>query len=120
MKTICLLVATALLSSCASILTRSYQTVHFQTTDPGAKVIVNDNMVGTTPCDVRIKKRISAPRVVIKKEGYDNKYLTMDQKIHPVVFLNILNGGVGVFIDALTGKVWKYEKSYLVDLDKSK
>ena len=120
MKYLFILTSIILFSSCATMFTRSYQTVHFQTTVPGAKVIVNDNLLGVTPCDIKIKKRMEAANVIIKLDGYDNKYITMGQKVSGVTFLNIFNLGIGVIVDVLTGKVWKFERSYNIDLDKGK
>lgn len=135
MKTIfacSLLSAMILLSSCASIVSKSTYPVSINSSPNGANVsITNANGAtvysGTTPSLTNLKaskKYMSGEKytVTITKEGYQDQTIYITSKIDGWYWGNILFGGlIGMLIvDPLTGAMYKLNTNSLnVSLDKS-
>jgi hypothetical protein len=99
------LLAAAFGSGCASLVSTSYQKITINSTPPGAKVKVDDQVV-TTPAIVRLERK-EKHTVFITKEGYQDADIRIGQDLNSWVFGNILCGGpIGVFIDAATGGMY--------------
>lgn len=110
-------VVTVSFSSCATIFSGSRQTVKIQSVPPGADIYVEGEKVGKTPADVELKRGFSPESVVLKKEGFENKEVSMHTTLNPVAIIN-LGSLLGWGIDAATGAMMKYEKKfYEVTLD---
>ncbi len=96
------LLAAALASGCASLVSTSTQKITINTTPPGASVKVDDQNI-TTPGVVRLERK-EKHTIFITKEGYQDTQVHIGQTFNNWVFGNILCGGpIGVFIDAATG-----------------
>lgn len=112
-------VTTALiLTSCASLFTKSKQEVTFKGV-PGTTVInpkkntiiaqVGDNGFATA----KVKKQLSSLNLVAKKDGFEPKDFKMGTKIQTPFWLNIIFGGIpGFAIDAATGKMMKFKDEF--------
>lgn len=106
-----LAVFTVSITSCATILSGSHQTVKVATYPPGADVYVEGENVGKTPTEITLKKGFHAENVVVKKEGFENKNVPLKTTLNPVAILNLF-GLIGWGIDAATGSMMKYDKKY--------
>lgn len=121
MKAIVLIAFTLMLSSCASILSRSNYVVHVRSLPSQANFkIVNQfgEVVesGTTP------RFVSLPAssgfftradylITVTATGYEDRSYNLRAKVDPMYFANILFGGFGLLgmlvIDPLTGAMYK-------------
>ena len=122
-----ILAVALVLSSCATILTGTTQRVTIDSTPPGADIIVDGRIMGTTPAKVRLDRELNAfiddgKDIRLELDGYvpDGYYLGTD--IEPVTILNVICP-VGFALDAVTGAVMKYDSDYynfrLLPLDES-
>lgn len=108
-----------LLSSCATLFTKSNQEITFKGV-PGTSVIdkkknkviaeVGSNGFATA----NVRKQLSSKRLEATKDGYRPREFTLNTKLEGWVFGNILFGGIpGLAIDAATGKMMKYSNTML-------
>ncbi len=81
------------ISGCSSVMSGTSQNVTVTSNVSGANVIVNGNSVGTTPVTARVKRE-SKMHYIVKKEGYEPYQATMETKMDPWFFGNIIIGGV--------------------------
>lgn len=110
--------STSALTSCATILTGTSDTITFNTTPEGAKVLESGIEKCTTPCTVKINRSLSEKTIELKKDGFQNKVIALDTKFNSVAILNLF-GILGWGIDAATGTIKKYDtKVYNIDLEK--
>ncbi|VDH03699.1 hypothetical protein [Bergeyella zoohelcum] len=115
-----IVLASTMLTSCATIFTGTSDTITFNSTPEGAKVFDKGIEKCTTPCSFKVTRSLSEKTVELRKEGYDSKVLELDQKFNAVSILN-LGGIIGWGIDAATGSLKKYDtKVYNVELEKKK
>jgi hypothetical protein len=90
--------------------------VTIDSTPPGADIIVDGRIMGTTPAKIRLDRELNAfiddgKDIRLEKDGYvpDGYYLGTD--IEPVTILNVLCP-IGFALDAVTGAVMKYDSDY--------
>ena len=114
------LTITFLMSSCATILTGTRDTIRFDSNPKGAIVYLDGLEVCKAPCSTSVKRSISEKFAEIKLDGYETRVITLDRKFNAVSIIN-LTGILGWVIDAATGALMKYDrKSYDIKLDKEK
>lgn len=114
------LTITFLMSSCATILTGTRDTIRFDSNPKGAIVYLYGLEVCKTPCSTSVKRSISEKFAEIKLDGYETRVITLDRKFNAVSIIN-LTGILGWVIDAATGALMKYDrKGYDIKLDKEK
>ena len=114
------LTITFLMSSCATILTGTRDTIRFDSNPKGAIVYLDGLEVCKTPCPTSVKRSISEKFAEIKLDGYETRVITLDRKFNAVSIIN-LTGILGWGIDAATGALMKYDrKGYDIKLDKEK
>ena len=114
------LTITFLMSSCATILTGTRDTIRFDSNPKGAIVYLDGLEVCKTPCSTLVKRSISEKFAEIKLDEYETRVITLDRKFNAVSIIN-LTGILGWGIDAATGALMKYDrKSYDIKLDKEK
>lgn len=113
-----LIILTALLfSSCATIFTGTKDTINFNSTPEGAKVMIDGMEVCKTPCTTQVKRSLSDKLAQIKLDGYETRVITLDRKFNTVSIIN-LGSLLGWGIDAATGSLMKYDrKGYDIDLE---
>jgi hypothetical protein len=114
--------ATVLLSSCASIVSKSEYPVAFTSSPSGAKVVVKKNGVdvyqGVTPSIVTLSAsngffKPARYQVEFTKKGATTQVIPLTSDLDGWYFGNILFGGpIGLLIvDPATGKMWKLPES---------
>ncbi|WPO81425.1 PEGA domain-containing protein [Chryseobacterium sp. JJR-5R] len=106
-------------TSCATILTGTKDSITFNSTPEGAKVIHKGIEKCTTPCTAEIPRSLSRQMVTLQREGFNNKEVKLTKTFNAVSLVNILLGGViGVGIDAATGSLTKYSpNAYKIELE---
>jgi len=108
-----------LMSSCATILTGTKDTISFNST-PSAVTIYKDGVEQCiTPCTLRVKRRLDDTDLEFKLEGYQTRLITLDKDFNIISILNLGNL-LGWGIDAISGAVMKYDrKTYDITLSKN-
>ena len=100
------------LSGCGTIFTGSSDIISFKSNPSDATVYINGVDRGQTPTDVKVKRKLGESYAVLKKTGYEDKTLVLEQELNGVCFLNLLNV-LAWAIDAATGSAMKYSvRSY--------
>jgi hypothetical protein len=124
-KTLFAVIVIAILSSCASIVSKSNWPVTIHSNPSGANVTITNKKgievyAGKTPATMKLKSGSGffgkeTYTVLLKMDGYDPKELTLSCKLNGWYFGNILFGGViGLLIvDPATGAMYKLEKDFL-------
>jgi hypothetical protein len=107
------------MTSCATILTGTQDSISFASNPEGAKVFHKGVEKCTTPCTTKIPRALGKQMVTFEKEGFNKKEIKLTKTFNAVTLLNILLGGaIGVGIDAATGSLTKYSpKTYTVELE---
>jgi len=121
-----------LLSSCATIVSKSTYPLSIESEPNNAKVSITDKsgkeiFLGNTPATVKLKAGSgfftrAEYQVKFSSPGCDDKVVPVTFKIDGWYFGNILFGGlIGMLIvDPATGAMWKIETDYLKEtLEKS-
>lgn len=104
--TLCFLTI-VLLSSCATIISGSRQTVKISSEPSYATVYINEIEVGKTPLEKSLKRN-QEYNVIIKLDGYQPYETLISKKFNAWYLGNILLGGViGLVIDPITGAMHK-------------
>ncbi|MCH5318775.1 MAG: hypothetical protein J1E38_03590 [Paramuribaculum sp.] len=107
--------AAMMLSSCATLFTKSKQDVTFQG-QPGTMIVdpkkntyvaqIGENGFATA----KLKKQLSAKKLEAQHEGYQTKEIQVPVRFTKTSLWNILFGGVpGFAIDVATGKIMHYK-----------
>ncbi len=92
-----------ILESCGTIFQGTKEQVNFDSGPGAAEVWVNGAMVGTTPCQVQLKRK-EEYTIEFKKKGYETKSYHISNSVGAGwVILDILGGLIPVVIDAATG-----------------
>jgi uncharacterized protein YceK len=106
----------AILSSCATVLTGTTQRVTIDSTPPGAKIIVDGYLMGTTPARVRLDRDFNAiiddgKDISLELEGFytDGYFLRAD--IEPTTILNVFCP-FGFALDVVSGAIMRYDSDY--------
>ncbi|AXY73906.1 hypothetical protein D3H65_07895 [Paraflavitalea soli] len=124
-KLLCLAIAIATLSSCASIVSKSNWPVTFHSNPVGANITITNKKgievySGKTPATMKLKSGSGffgkeSYTVVLNLDGYEAKTLKLDCKLNGWYFGNILFGGlIGLLIvDPATGAMYKLDKDFI-------
>ena len=103
-------------TGCASVLCGPSQKVAINSKPAGAEVLVYDShgeivYENATPCVARLSR--TTPEgdrptyiVLIRKEGFTPTQIPLSGKLNKAYFANALFGGVGFFIDPMSGGMW--------------
>lgn len=110
--------AAFLATGCSTIINGHDQTVSINSNVKDAQITANGKPVGTTPF-TGLVPRGTGTVVVVKKDGYQSKTVTLDTSIEPIFWGNIIIGGVlGSTTDASTGSMYKYSPTTIeIDLE---
>lgn len=113
-----------LLSGCATMFSKSSDTIMIKTEPPGAEVYLGADLLGTTPLTYTFKRNTFEQKALnIRKAEYKTKELNLGRTLEPVALFNfgffLTTGGATSWgIDALTGAMIKYNpSSYFIDLE---
>ncbi|MBJ2173056.1 PEGA domain-containing protein [Aureibaculum sp. A20] len=105
-KTI-LLSLIVLLSSCATIISGSRQTVGITSEPSSAKVYINEIEIGKTPVEKKLKRN-QEYQLIVKLDGYKSYETKLVKKFNAWYIGNVLIGGtIGLIIDPITGAMFK-------------
>ncbi len=114
-----LALSAVLLTSCATLFTKSSQEIMFKGV-PGS--VIKDKKKNQTIAHIgdngfataKIRKQLSSKQLEVTNEGYVPGNYQLDTKIQGWFWGNIIFGGIpGMGIDALTGKMKKYSTNLL-------
>lgn len=122
-----LLLSTLLLSSCASIVSKSRYPVSINSAPNESKIVITDKkgavvFSGQTPVVVELKSGAgfftkAQYQITLSKIGYQDKIVPLNYKLDGWYFGNILLGGIGLLgiiaIDPATGAMFKIDNQYL-------
>lgn len=108
-----------LMSSCATLFTKSSQEVTFKGI-PGTAIIDKDRNtpiaeVGSNGfATANVRKKLKSKNLTAQKDGFQTADYTLDTKIQGWFWGNLVLGGIpGMAIDAATGKMMKYSTDML-------
>lgn len=92
--------STFFLQNCATITNGSFQKIPVTSDPPGAKILVNGDVKGSTPLNLRLKK-LKSHVIRIEKEGYNPLEIRIQRK-------GTSKGGLAVLGDIISGGVLGY------------
>lgn len=100
--------AASILSSCASAINGTTQTIPVSSYPAGASVTLDGRPAGVTPTNI-VVKRGKSHMVGLSKVGYQSQTIRLSRVMSPVVAGNLLIPGsiIGWGIDAATGAQYK-------------
>jgi len=102
-RAVLLLIALSLISGCATVVKGTTQTIPVNSDPTGAQVVVNNNVLGTTPTEIKLKRK-KDHQVVVRKEGYNSVTMPILKSVGGAVWGNVLAGGlIGWGVDATSG-----------------
>jgi len=126
-KLIAALAAAVSLSACSTIVNGSNQMVKFNTGDVegancvatgGSDYAVNESF--TTPAEVKLPRSKKKIDITCDKEGYETGTKSILGKVEGSTAGNIIaGGGIGLGVDALTGAIYKYPDTVVIDMVKA-
>jgi uncharacterized protein YceK len=106
-----------LLSGCASLLTAEQESINVTTSNNEPAEVTIDDKTVMTPGMVVVLRDGKDKVARTNTEGCDNA-TPVEKEIAPVFFGNIILAGLGTFLgsttDGLTGKMWDYEDTVVV------
>jgi hypothetical protein len=115
-----LFVVVCSLSSCATILTGTKDTIVINSIPEGAKVYKDGLVLCETPCRTSVKRSVSDTDIELKLDGYKPSFFTLSKEFNIVSVVNLTNP-FGWGVDALSGAIMKYDrKSYEIELEPKK
>ena len=95
------------LSSCATIVSGSRQTVKFDSTPTNATVFIDETEVGKTPFEAKLERKREY-EVEIRLEGYEPYKTKLTKQFNAWYIGNIVFGGIiGLVVDPITGAIYK-------------
>ncbi|MDR2653343.1 MAG: PEGA domain-containing protein [Prevotellaceae bacterium] len=108
MKKIFLLMATIIfLTSCASIISGTHQSVLISSSPSDATIYDNGLQIGKTPISARLERKRDHA-ISIKLDGYEPYQILIKREFNEWYLGNILFGGIiGLVIDPITGALYK-------------
>ena len=90
-------------SGCATAIHGTTQAVVVNSSPPGARVVVDDNLEGVTPCSFQLTRKADHT-LVIDMAGYEREVYRVTRVPTGKVVNNIWVGGlIGLAVDASTG-----------------
>jgi hypothetical protein len=125
LKSFCVIFLLAIVSGCASIVSKSIWPLSVNTKPAGARIEITDikgSVVyrGATPATVELKSSAGffakqSYRIKLSLNGYDEKIIPVECTINGWYFGNIIFGGlIGLLIvDPATGAMYRLERSII-------
>mgnify|MGYP003702308891 CR=1 FL=1 len=103
-------------TSCATLFTGTTQSVTIDSQPQGANIVVDGQLLGTTPARVRLDRDLNAifddgKYIRLEKDGYVPDGYILGADIEPFCVLNMFN----VFfwaVDGVTGALMRYDSDY--------
>lgn len=121
-----LLASSMMLFGCSTIFNSGSQTIIARSTDgsEGIKVEVTSpsgSYPTKLPATLAAEPANSGVSIRVVDQCYDTTSVEVNKNITPSFWANILWGGafwLGMGIDAITGKLWKYDNNVMVPVNK--
>jgi hypothetical protein len=109
------------MSGCATVLKGNNDTVSFYSNPEGSSVLIDGDLIGFTPCDVRLDTKHTY-KIKITKQGYDTYADILSHSVGSGwVIFDVIFGFFPSFIDMATGSWYELDqKSFDVTLVKLK
>lgn len=96
------------LSSCATIVSGSRQTISFKSTPSSATVYINEIEIGKTPIEKKLERKKKEYDVMIKLDGYKTFETKLTRSFNAWYIGNIGFGGIiGLIVDPITGAMYR-------------
>jgi len=93
------------LGGCATIRNEKHKDVRFTSEPGGAAVMIDDELLGTTPCMIEIPRKGRDKEIELSLYGYKTVMLNLDRKVEKKT---MFGGLIGMSIDAISGKAGTY------------
>lgn len=107
------------LTACGTIFTGTSDNITVASNPPGTKVLMDGLDMGSTPVTFTAKRKITAPTLMLRKEGYRDRTIQMQNEVNIVALLDILFWP-SFIVDGVTGGLMKYSNTtYNIDMDKA-
>ncbi len=113
--------ACLVLGGCATVVSGTSQTIFVETPGvEGANCRLTDSKKGSwylprTPGGVTVQKGDGPLNIVCEKPGYETTTVSVEEEIAAATFGNIiLGGGIGIFVDAVSGAAQRYPDKVVV------
>ena len=103
-----------LLTSCASVIHGTRQTIPVASVPSDAKVYVQDVHVATTPGKIEVRRKDEGITLRFEKDGYKSVEVQLSRKLSGAAFGNLALGGViGLIVDFSNGAAYKQTPSQI-------
>jgi hypothetical protein len=97
------------LTGCATIISGTSQKMTFDSSPPDAKIIVNGEIVGSTPATLDLRRDANTI-ISIQKAGYVPEIFPPANRLNPAFWFDIaLLSPIGIVVDLGTGASLKYD-----------
>lgn len=101
-------------SGCATVFKGSSEKVSFSSDQPGTKVYVNGQFMGTTPVETKLMSKNSYI-IEFRKDGYQSKTVMLNNSVGAGwVVLDVILGGFPVVIDAISGDWYRLDRDHVI------
>ena len=112
-KLFTIIVVFLVIQGCGTVFHGTVQKVSINSLPPEATYrVLNTEMQGTTPATVELERKESHT-VVVEKDGYEPKGLTIERQISWIIILDIIAWPT-VFLDFITGGAYEFNQSQLL------
>tara|TARA_R110000868_G_scaffold119469_3_gene317110 strand:- start:15729 stop:16130 length:402 start_codon:yes stop_codon:yes gene_type:complete len=102
------------MGGCATIRNEKYKEVGITSDPSGATVLMDDDVLGVTPCEVSVARKGRDKVVEISLEGYKTAVLKLNRSVEGKT---VFGGLIGMSVDAISGKAGTYTDSVHVILE---
>lgn len=102
------MVASLMLSSCATIIKGSKQEFKINSTPSQANVFVNDKPIGKTPMTTKLARKETNTKIKLTLDGYKDVEIPLKREGNGWVWGNIVFGGlIGLIVDLSDGAMYQ-------------
>lgn len=99
-------------SACAWVFDGKKQEMGFDSNEKDVEIFVNGKPVCTTPCTAEIRRSNEKLRIVAKKDGFDERSLTVEHVTNKTTYFNVSSLGwswTGFTTDYSSQSIWEYQ-----------
>lgn len=111
-----MIVVTAALTGCASIIVGTSQDIFITSKPDGATIKINGEVQGKTPMTLKLHRGANQKIVHIERDGYKTHSTILDTYFRPRPMMNLMLlvlAPIGIIIDASTGVAYTYTPSVI-------